>query len=413
MIAAAAAACGSSSGTTHEARSTEQRVAFTQVDAMAGAGPVDALGLALMRANGGLDAGNVALSPWSITTAIAMARVGAKGTTASEIDALLHSTDAAAFDQAMNGVDQALEGRNGSFRNDAGGADLHIELSSANRAFTQDGLQLEAPFLDTLAARYGVGVGLVDYKKAAEKARLEINAFVAKQTHDKINELIPKGKVDADTRLVLVNALYLDADWARPFIARLTGDSPFHAPTGDVQVPMMRSGDERDVAQGDGWRSVELPYANHQLAMTVIVPDAGRFDEIVSHLDQTLVDATTLTHRSPLAFALPRFHITKQLSLAAPLAALGMPTAFTAQADFSGITTQAPLQIGDIIHQADVQVDEEGTIAAAATADVFNTVGRAIGEELVVDRPFLFLVRDEPTGAILFAGQVTDPSAAG
>jgi serpin B len=343
--------------------------------------------------------------------ALAMARAGAKGTTAAEVDAVLHVADPAALHDAMNGLDRALAERNGSFPNPKGGAELSVQLSSANRAFVQEGLRVEPSFLDTLASRYGVGVGLVDYEHAAENARVEINAFVAKQTRDKIPELIGKDELDAATRLVLVNALYLNADWAIPFSKETTALGTFHAPGKDVQVPLMHSPALHRYAAGDGWRAVNLDYAGGQLTMTILLPDAGRFDEVASHLDTTLLDGTTGDRFPNAILTLPRFHVMKQLSLAAQLSTLGMPTAFSDKADFTGITTQEPLVLDDVIHQADVQVDEQGTVAAAATADTFRTSGAPIGDELLVDRPFLFFVRDKLSGAILFAGQVTDPSA--
>ncbi len=412
------AACGSGSGsgsggTVGEARSSLKRVSYEASEASAGAQSVDALGLALLHANAGTANGNVALSPWSITVALAMARAGAKGATAAEMDAVLHSTDAAALDQALNALDQELAHRNGSFDAPDGSGKLHVEMSAANRAFVQQGFDLEQPFLDTLASRYGVGVGLVDYKTAAEKARSEINGFVSQQTHERIEELIPKGKLTDLTRLVLVNAVYLDAEWAVPFQKQATVDGTFHAPDADVQVPLMHSHDGHRFAEGDGWKGAELEYAGGQLAMMLVLPDAGRFDEIAANVDTSVLDAIAAAPADVLMLTLPKLHVHKSLGLKEQLEALGMPAAFDPDhADFSGISAKEPLVLADVLHQADVAVDEVGTVAAAATADIFEQAGARVSPpELVVDRPFLFFVRDKATGAILFAGQVTDPSA--
>jgi serpin B len=278
--------------------------------------------------------------------------------------------------------------------------------------FAQQGLHLDSGFLDTLAGEYGAAVGLVDYKTAAAAARTLINQWVAGETHDRITDLIPDGALDELTRLVLVNAVYLHADWATPFDKDATHDGPFHAPGGDVQVPLMHGQEERGFAEGDGWKAVDLDYAGGQLAMTILVPDAGRFDEVTSHLDVTMLDAATATKPATVDLTLPKFDIDKQLLLKDQLVALGMPTAFADhRADFSGITTDEELVIDDVIHQADVTVDEKGTVAAAATAVIMRTTSApANPKTLVVDRPFVFLLRDKATGAVVFAGQVTNPS---
>jgi len=201
-----------------------------------------------------------------------------------------------------------------------------------------------------------------------------------------------------------------------PFSKDLTTDGTFHAPAADIMVPLMRGSEHRGWAEGDGWKAVELDYVGNKLAMTVLVPDAGRFDEITSHLDATLLTAATTTSPAEVDLTLPKFDIASRLSLKDQLSALGMHAAFEdGQADFTGMTTAEPIVIDDVLHEAKVTVDEKGTVAAAATAVVFRTTSGVIGnnQQLVVDRPFLFLLRDKPTGTILFAGQVTNPSSAG
>ena len=416
LVLALAAACGGGRPNAvvtpqlGETTSKAQRIAATADEATVASRVVDAFALDLLHANLGASKGNVALSPWSIVTALAMTRAGARGLTADEMDRVLHSTDQASLHRAMNALDQQLRSRNGTFP----GIDqqLVVELSAANRLFAQDGLHLDQKFLDTLAANYGATVGLVDYKLAAAAAQTLINQWVSRETHDRIPHLIPDDTLDELTRFVLVNAVYLRADWATPFPKEATHDGTFHAPTSDVNVALMHGSERRGWAEGDGWKSVELDYAGGQLAMTVLVPDAGRFDEITSRLDATLLDAITSTKPAEVDLTLPKFAIDKQLSLKQQLIALGMPTAFAdGKADFTGMTTDESLVIDDVIHETNVTVDEKGTVAAAATA----VIGRASSapariEHLVVDRPFVFLLRDKSTGAVVFAGQVTDPS---
>ena len=419
-VSLAAAACGGGGDngpvTTQlgEAKSNVQRISATADAATPAANSVNGFGLDLLRANLGAAKGNVAVSPWSIVTALAMARSGARGLTADEMDTVLHLSDPSATHAAMNALEQQLRSRNGTFP----GADeqLEVELSAANRLFAQQDLAVEPAFLDVLAGNYGASVGLVDYQRAAAAARTVINQWVAGETRDRIPDLIPDGALNELTRLVLVNAVYLHADWAMPFSKDLTTDGTFHAPAADITVPLMRGSEHRGWAEGDGWKAVELDYVGNKLAMTVLVPDAGRFDEITSRLDATLLTAATTTSPAEVDLTLPKFDIASRLSLKDQLSALGMHAAFEdGQADFTGMTTSEPIVIDDVLHEAKVTVDEKGTVAAAATAVIFRATSGVIGNnhQLVVDRPFLFLLRDKPTGTILFAGQVTDPSPGG
>lgn len=410
-----AAACGGGGQTVRvpagEAASRAERVAGAESDAQIGARVVNDLGLALLRLSSGAARGNSALAPWSIATALAMTRVGARVATASEMDEVLHVADRATFDQAMNALDQALRARN---RTMPMGSDepLVIDLAAANRLFAQVDLNLDAGFLDTLAARYGAAVGKVDYKAATEAARRAINSWVAAETRDRIPELIPDGVLDVMTRLVLVNAVYLRADWAIPFARQATSDATFHATSGDVIVPFMRGTETWGWSEGDGWKAVELPYIDGELAMTLVVPDVGKFDQVASAFDHAMLDRIAAAKPARVRLSLPKFDIASAAMLREQLIALGMPTAFSDSADFSGITPDEPLQIAEVVHQANVTVDEKGTVAAAATAVVARATSATVGEpkQLDIDRPFLFLVRDRPTDALLFAGQVTDPA---
>ncbi len=185
----------------------------------------------------------------------------------------------------------------------------------------------------------------------------------------------------------------------------------FHAPAGDVTTAFMHDTSERGFVEGNGWQAVELGYAGDQLAMTVLVPDTGRFDDVIADLDAVVQEATTRATTTEVVLALPKFDIAQSLSLKDQLAALGMPTAFTDRADFTGITTDEPLLVADVVHQANITVDEQGTVATAATAVIAKaTAAPAVQKTLTVDRPFVFLLRDRGTGALLFAGQVTNPT---
>jgi len=403
-------ACSSAGHTSAaEVRADVPRTPANLSDARQAAASVNLFGLDLLTRDLGTAKGNVALSPWSIATVLAMVRAGARGETATEMDHVLHDADPAGLDEAMNGLGQQLASRNGTFPG-SNGPEI-VELSAGNRLFAQAGLGFAQPFLDDLASNYGADVGLVDFQTATEAARRAINSWVSDQTRQRIPQLLPPGILDTLTRLVLVNAVYLRADWDVPFAKDQTAVATFHAPGGDVSVPFMNGTTERMYASGDGWQAVELNYAGDQLAMTILLPDPGRYDQVVSSLSESVLATLDAAQTTDVDLSLPKFTIAHALDLGQQLSALGMPTAFTDQADFSGMTTQEPLHIQDVVHQANITVDEKGTVAAAATAAIITaSAAPAFIRTVVVDRPFVFLIRDQSTGAILFAGQVTNPA---
>ncbi|MBN1319689.1 MAG: serpin family protein [Thermoleophilia bacterium] len=367
--------------------------------------------------------GNLVFSPSSIVTALAMTHAGAAGATAEEMAATLHFTlEGDALHQAFNSLDTALESRSWS-KKDPEGKEWGVLVKTANSLWGQNGITFEKLFLDTLASNYGAGMRLVDYMTAAEEARVAINRWVAGETNDKIPELIPQGTLDALTRLVLVNAVYLDATWQLQFDPDMTKDGQFTTLAGDVvTTPMMTQKEMLPYAAGDGWRAVELAYVGDELAMTLIVPDEGRFEELEDLLAAGLLDEVAGEPSSGAAEArpltqvqltMPKFEFRTQTGLSAALAALGIRSAFSpGEADFSGMTTEEPLFISDVIHEAYIAVDEEGTEAAAATAVVMRASGMPPSElvELTIDRPFMFALRDRETGAVLFLGRLTDPT---
>ena len=290
-----------------------------------------------------------------------------------------------------------------------------MTLRIANAPFGQQGFAFQPAYLDALASSFGAGLRLVDYKADPEAARKTINAWVSDQTEKRIPELIGEGVLDNSSRLTLVNAIYLKAAWAHRFgDAASTPKAPFTRADGStVSVPMMRGGGELHFASGSGWQAVELPYVGDQLAMDIILPkDAAAFG---ASLDSKAWDAIVKAlAEHPVDLSLPRFSTETKTDLASTLSAMGMPDAFTGKADFTGITTEEPIQIAAVIHQANIDVDENGTTAAAATA-VLMEAGAAAPSgtpvTLVVDHPFLFAIRDRTTGAILFMGRIGDPSA--
>ncbi len=412
------------------AMSDVPRVAAPVAGAVKAAAAINAFGLELYR-RAARPGANLVLSPASIATALAMARAGARGETAAQMDVVLHSAGADELANAMNALDAALATRSGTF-NDPDGNPLPVALRIANAAYAQRGMSVEPAFLDALASRFGTGVRLADFATDPEAARQLVNTWVKAQTDSRIRELLRAGDVTNLTRFALVNAIYLKAPWLNPFEARDTAAGRFTRADGSrVSVPMMHMlssglGPDLPLATGSGWRAVRLPYlasqnGSDELAMTIIVPDhLAAFEKgltAVKLADLTSTkDAGGLLVARKVDLAMPRFSIDTRFDLGATLAAMGMPLAFDPeQADFSGIATlPGGLHIGKVIHQANIDVDEKGTEAAAATAVLGLTGGPGDTSKPIVvraDRPFLFVLTDVPTGAILFMGRVADPSA--
>ena len=409
LAISACAPAGSTGGDIALARADTPRASAAPADAAAAGAAISALGLDLYRAVAKGQT-NTVLSPTSIALALAMARAGARGQTAAEMDAVMHglaTDDNAAW---LNALDQALATRSGTFKDDSG-QDLAVALRIVNAPFAQQGMPLEKAYLEALASRYGAGLRLVDYVTATEAARQQINGWVDGETEHRIPELLAPGVLTPDSRLTLVNAVYLKAPWQTAFPAEATKPGAFTRANGStVEVPMMATSALMRHAAGTGWRAVEIPYIGGSLAMTVIVPDdLATFEQALTA--EQLTSITAALAETQVALTFPKFSIETKAELADVLAALGMPSAFDDQADFSGITTAEKLKISNVIHQANIDVDEKGTEAAAATAVVMRMLSAPAEPVTVrVDRPFLFALRDVPTGAILFLGRVADPS---
>ena len=359
------------------------------------------------------DDGNMVFSPVSVYTALAMAYAGAAGSTADEMAELLAGdVERDEFQAAMNVLDQALESRNRSASEFEGA----VELSVANSLWGQDGMAFEQAFLDALATNYGSGMRIVDFIDGAarEEARLAINAWVAGETNDRIEDLIAAGVLDAMVRLVLVNAVYLNAAWAAPFEEAATADQPFTLLNGDeVSVPMMRQAGTLPYVDGEGWQAIRIPYAGNELGMVVILPDQGSFEQVEASLADGFLDGVSRALSSnAVELSLPKFEIRTQIGLVPPLQSMGLREATSTAADFSGMTGARDLFISDVVHEAWISADEAGTEAAAATAVIMSLTAAPQDPVLFsVDRPFIFVLQDIETESILFMGRVVDPSS--
>jgi len=354
---------------------------------------------------------NLFYSPYSISAALAMTYAGARGTTESQMAETLHFTlGQDDLHPAFNRLDLELNGR-GEIGPPYEGEGF--ELSVVHATWGQRGHTFLRDYLDVLAVDYGAGLRLLDFVANPGAAREAINDWVSEETNGRIVDLLPPGSIDATVRLVLTNAIYFNAPWLKPFDVDLTSSGAFEPLAGGtVDVPMMRQVAMFGYAAWNGGQAVELPYNGDTLSMVLLVPDRGaygsfeedldldRYEEIVGSLELRQVD-----------LRLPRFAFGYDASLVEPLMALGMTDPFGTAADFSGIDGTHDLFISKVLHKAWVSVDEAGTEAAAATA-VIVPIGGSPGPPvtLTVDRPFLFVIRDLPTGTILFVGRAANPA---
>jgi len=352
--------------------------------------------------------GNVFFSPASISTAMAMAYAGAKGQTAGQIAAVMH------FDQSPDKLNadfaQMLRAWN------AGKKDY--QLAVANAMWGQQGYPFLPSFNDLLQHDYGASIREVDFARS-EEARQTINKWVEQQTKGKITELIPSGGVNAMTRLVLTNAIYFKAAWDHPFQPRMTHPMPFHQSSGQTTpVPMMSQSAGFRYWKGPDFAALDMPYAHDQLSMLVFLPEAA---DGLPQLEKSLTpqklqgwtDQLLRQRASEVRVSFPKFKMTQEVALAGMLSQMGMPLAFSGQADYSGMNAGTErISIGEVFHKAYVDVNEEGTEAAAATGIVMQATAMPFAPAVfVADHPFLFVIRDNHSGSILFMGRVENPNS--
>jgi serpin B len=353
--------------------------------------------------------GNLFYSPYSVSLALAMTYAGARGETEDQMaNTLRFVLPQDRLHATFNALDWELASRGEGARGKDGEG---FRLNIVNALWVQQDFEFLQGFLDLIAENYGAGLRLLDFVNAPEESRILINQWVSDQTQGRIEDLVPQGFIDDDTRLVLTNAIYFNAAWLYPFSERATKDGTFHLlDGGEVTVPMMKETAGFGYADGDGYQAVELPYDGDQLSMVIMLPDEHQFLAFESSLDAKVVGAIVEDlYRGRLALTLPKFEVQSDFGLADRLADMGMPTAFSDAADFSGISGAGDMFITDVVHQAFISIDEAGTEAAAATAVGMGLT--SLPPELEINRPFVFLIRDIQTGAILFVGRVLNPIA--
>ncbi|MCJ7676066.1 MAG: serpin family protein [Sedimentisphaerales bacterium] len=363
--------------------------------------------------------GNLFFSPYSISTALAMTYAGARGQTETQMAKVLHFPTLAGEKVPPEPVMQE-----GQFHSAFGVVvkDLNqrakkgnYELAVANALWGQKGYKLLNDFLRLIETEYGGRLTEVDFVTATESARKTINAWVEEKTRDKIKELLKPGVLDAMTRLVLTNAIYFKGNWARQFKKDRTKQSPFTLASGEkVDAPMMNQTGEFRYMEAEDFQALELPYVDNELSMIILLPketDAlPKFEKTLNLEDFS--QWLDRLHRREVIVSVPKFKMTSHFSLASVLTSMGMADAFSATAaDFSGITGGRDLFISAVIHKAYVDVNEEGTEAAAATGVTMRltSVGPTQTPVFRADHPFLFLIRDNHSGGILFIGRLMNP----
>jgi serpin B len=352
--------------------------------------------------------GNLFFSPDSISTAMAMTYAGARGGTATEMAKTLHFTL----------PPQRLHPAMGGLLGDLNGPHDGYQLRMANALWAQQGYTFLDDFLKLTNSDYGAGFKQVDFKDAAEAARLSINQWVEQQTDDKIKDLLQPGVLSSRTRLVLANAIYFKGDWQTQFDKAQTRDEDFHlSAVQNAKAPMMHRDGGFNYFDGGTFQILEIPYKSAELSMIILLPNnvGGLFA-----LEQSLTSPNTKQWVSQLRpvpkviLTLPKFKMTRQFELQDSLGAMGMTLAFDAHADFSGMTGNRDLFISAVIHKAYIDVNEEGTEAAAATAVVMRSMLARMQQPAPpvfrADHPFIFLIRDNRSGGILFMGRVSDPT---
>ena len=348
--------------------------------------------------------GNLFFSPASISAALAMVYAGARGETAAEMARTLRLPEGdvhAAYSELLGGLDRK-------------GGD--VSLSVANALWAQRGFAFREAFLKTVREGYRAEAKEADFAGASEEARRAINAWVEQKTQEKIKELFKPGVLTPATRLVLANAIYFKGKWAHPFDAKQTAVEPFlAAKERRVDARMMRQKARFRYFEDGDLQALEMPYAGDELAMTILLP---RRADGIAELERSLTAARLaewLGGLAPMevAVSLPRFTLTSEFSLADTLSDMGMQRAFGDGADFSGMSDAEQLALTAVVHKAWVDVNEEGTEAAAATGGVVSVTSVQQVPVFRADHPFLFLIRDARTGYVLFAGRVANPGEGG
>lgn len=361
--------------------------------------------------------GNLFFSPYSISTCLAMTYAGARGGTAAQMAQVMgFGANQPQFASLFGELQAQLE---------AAQQTNALELNTANALWTQEGFPFLPAFLETATNQYQASVNQADFVTGANAATQDINNWVAQQTRNKIQNILPSGAINSYTRLVLVNAIYFLGAWTQAFAVSNTLTQPFYpASNSQVEVPLMYQpnpaydggvGMAFNYMQGSNFQAIELPYASNQASMVILLPaQVEGWRQLEQQLSPAFLSSVLAQmHPQYLDLYLPRFAVESSFELTETLGEMGMPDAFApGVADFSGIDGAADLYISHVLHKAWGAVNEAGTEAAAATVVTIGILAIPAGGQPVfrADHPFIFLIRDTQSGSLLFLGRVVDPS---
>lgn len=358
------------------------------------------------------DEGNLFYSPYSISQALTMLYAGARGDTETQMHNVLAygNLNQQTVHPTYNALSYELESRGQG----AKGSDTQpFRLKIANAVWLQRNMEVLPEYLDTLAVHYGAGMQLMDFVEDPNGSRKVINDWVEKKTENKIKNLLPDGSITSNTRMVLTNAIYFNAAWAVAFDKSQTKSDDFTLESKQtISVDMMnQQGTFNTGVAANGTRVLEMPYDGGQLSMVVLMPPLGKLAEVEGKLNtNSYKDYLASLTSKYIQLGLPKFEYEAKFMLNDPLKNMGMVDAFTDKADLSGINGQKNLSVSAVLHKAFVNVNEAGTEAAAATAVIVGeTSVPMVEEDVKINQPFIFIIRDIPTGAPLFVGRVLNP----
>lgn len=342
---------------------------------------------------------NVFFSPYSLSTAMAMLYIAAEGETKQQIQKTFHYPPLA-----------ILNPNSAALYNQFNKPNPNYDLSTVNNLWMRQDLSPSQTYLDTVQRYYGGQVTNLDFKNSPESSRQIINKTIAKHTKQMIPELLAKGSIESSTATVLTNAVYFKSEWAKPFGVQ-GGTRPFHNLDGTMSSQeMMHKTAYFDYMENEHIQMVELPYKSNDLSMLIILPkskEPAAIQKLVADLNSNQVSQwTKQLENQEIFLVMPKFKLQESYSMKPILANMGMPIAFDSRANYSLFNDKLPLKVDSVIHKAVVEVDEKGTVAAAATGIGVQLVMATHKAEITADHPFMFMIKDNKTDAILFLGQV-------
>lgn len=347
--------------------------------------------------------GNIFFSPFSLSAAMGMTYAGARGVSQDQIAKVFHfAPNSEKFHKQQGNMLKRLNSQTDS-----------VQLNIVNTLWAEKTYPFKGSYSTLMKKAYSAKVRPMDFINKPEESRLTINRDIYRTTNEKIKDLLPLGSLNNLTRLVLTNAIYFKGEWKIKFQKERTSEANFHITPQDViKCKMMGVKSEFNYYEGSKFQAIELPYAGGNFSMVIILPAANQpLDELSNSLSNNSLDDILkgLTNEE-ITVSIPKFKLSNGYQLKQLLSEMGMPQPFTDDADFAGMTPSNNLKISDVYHKAFIEVNEQGTEAAAATAVVVTMKSFVLEKFFTANRPFLFLIKEKSTGTILFMGRIVDPT---